>query len=182
MVTNTTSFTAAGVSWIMLFFLAWLQSISQSRIILRSSQSQYNFVNKWTGLYTQTTVLHNFLLLNPKGGKDNFFSVDFHSNGPLEENISTRKNDSKMLTCIGKKWRVIAVHLWNAWNLFFSACHVISTKERIQSPWGLVAVSSATTSTLIPDAYEVPKYIKGVNRGSCWRRQRGYLSWKMKRL
>ena len=30
----------------------------------------------------------------------------------------------------------------------------------------LIAISSATTSTLVADADEVPQYIKGINRGS----------------
>ena len=46
----------------------------------------------------------------------------------------------------------------------------------------LIAVSSATTSTLVVDADEIPQYIEGINKGSRRRRRRGCSSWQMKRL
>ena len=46
----------------------------------------------------------------------------------------------------------------------------------------LIAVSSATTSTLVTDTDEASQCIEGINRGSHWRRRRGCSSWQMKRL
>merc|ERR1711963_1079635 len=45
-----------------------------------------------------------------------------------------------------------------------------------------IAISSATTSTLVVEADRAPQYIEGISRGSCRHHQRGCLLWQMKRL
>ena len=55
-------------------------------------------------------------------------------------------------------------------------------KIQVSKNFMLIAVSSATTSTLVVDADEIAQYIDGINKGSRRRRRRGCSSWQMKRL